>query len=557
MHNWSAAAFVLLTASLAACTADPIEMEVGSGAAYDPVGKVKPGFYSPLASNDTIVYATVKPGEKFEDVLTFGLTKEAPADVEVEFSIFDDATWLESYNTSHYYVDYGWDEDAISMKCSYLPSEALSVPLGKKSIAAGEYGLRFPVAFDLSKAVAGTSQRLVVLNASYTDDKDQQKTVSFYYQLRFDPVAEKSFDRRKKTDIAGFEEQPHLPYVTILLNPSWLDPRGVRELDLERSKRVAAEGINETLSFDVADAVAIWGATVGYDTEKQMPELQIDPNLFQLLRNNTKYLAPVQDDGIKVSVIVSGGGMGIGFCNLDDAQRASLVEQIRNMLMRYEIDGVNLYDEASGYGRDGMPAIDPASYAKFIRDLRTALGEDKLITLTDVGEPSATLYQAQEGIEAGRYLDHAWTGAFLDGIDPYEVDAPRKPIAGLDRSKYGLTFVRYRDYDRDWYQNVNVGEGRLTEWKNNPDVPRMLTVEVVPIIEGDESSSGGNLLQNFAPFSLPDRYMIPGGGRRDMISWRIGQGVNELINGATSVPGANSGLPGYANMIYYPDWLRF
>lgn len=554
LHNWSAAAFVLLTASLAACTADPIEMEVGSGAAYDPVGKVKPGFYSPLASNDTMVYATVKPGEKFEDVLTFGLTKEAPANVEVEFSLFDDATWLESYNNLNHYAAYGWEEDAISMKCSYLPSEALSVPLGKKSIAAGEYGLRFPVAFDLSKAVAGTSQRMVVLKAVYTGDDGEEKTVSFYYQLRFDPISEKSFDRRKKADIAGLEEHPRLPYVTCLVNPSWLDPRGVRELDLERSKRVAAEGINETLSFDVADAVAIWGATVGYDTEKQMPELQIDPNLFQLLRNNAKYLAPVQDDGIEVSVIVSGGGMGIGFCNLDDAQRASLVEQIRNMVVRYEIDGVNLYDEASGYGRDGMPAIDPASYAKFIRDLRTVLGKDKVITLTDVGEPSATLYEAQEGIQAGPYLDRAWTGVW-DGIDPYEANASRKPIAGLDRSKYGLSFMRYRDYGNDWMTAEK--NQQMQEWRDNPDIPLIVTVEAMPMIEGAEMITGANMLQSFIRPMLPDRYMIPGGGRRDMISWRIGQGVNELINGATFVPGANSGLPGYANMLYYPDWLRF
>lgn len=556
LHNRHAAAFVLLTALLAACKADPIEMEVGSGAAYDPVGKVRPGFYSPLASNDTMVLATVKPGEKFEDVLTFGLTKEAPADVEVEFSLFTDEEWLNFYNQLQHYVDIGWGENHFSMWCSYLPDEVLTVPLGKKSIAAGEYGLRFDIAFDLPKVLEGTYQRMVVLQASYTDDGDQPKTVRYYYQLRYDPIAEKSFDRRKKSDLAGFEENPFLPYVTILINPSWLDPRSVREFDFARTKRVAAEGINETLSFEAVDAVEIWGATIGYDEEEQMPELQIDPNLFQLLHNNSKYLAPIRDDGIKVSVIVSGGGMGIGFCNLDDAQRASLVEQIRKMIVRYQIDGVNLYDEASGYGRNGMPDIDPASYAKFIRDLRTAL-PDKSITLTDVGEPSATLYETPEGIRAGQYLDYAWTGKFLDWTDPYEANAPRKPIPGLDRSKYGLLFVRYRDYDPNWEMDEE-NYNRLMERKSNPDVPHMLTVELMPMIEGAEMWTGANMFSSFSSYVLPDRYMIPGGGRRDAISWGIGnEGVTEFHKGATQIPSTGLGIPGYANMLYYPDWLRF
>ena len=46
LHNWHTAAFVLLTALLAACTADPIEMEVGSGAAYD-CGQGEAGILQP------------------------------------------------------------------------------------------------------------------------------------------------------------------------------------------------------------------------------------------------------------------------------------------------------------------------------------------------------------------------------------------------------------------------------------------------------------------------------------------------------------------------------
>ncbi len=554
LHNWSAAAFVLLTASLAACTADPIEMEVGSGAAFDPVGKVKPGFYSQLTT-DTLICIVVKPGEKFEDVLTFGLTKEAPKDVIVSFSKFaDDADWLYHYNYNvGSYTTYQFDDKVYNMTCAFLPDEAVSVSLGEKVIPAGSYGLNIPVSIDLSKANEEHCQHLLVLEASCTGDDGNPEVQRFYYQLRYDPISMRTFDDyRKKTDIADCIEKPRLPYITVLIDPSWIDPRCVRELPLSRTHREQAAGINDRRTYEANDAVAIWGASVQYNAEEKMPELAYDGNLIQLLRNNTKYLVPIQDDGITVSVIVSGGGMGIGFCNLDDAQRASLVEQIRKMVVRYNLDGVNLYDEASGYGREGMPAIDPASYAKFIRDLRTALGSDKLITLTDVGEPSATLYQPQAGIEAGQYLDYAWTGITADMTDPYADGAARKPIAGLDRSRYGLFFSRNRDYNAD---ELNKASEFYAETYENLDIPRIVTAEVLPEIETAEVTTGIWQYSNLVGAILPPSYSIGSGGVRNRISWSVGE--SNVMAGSTNTPNGNAGLPGYGNMLYYPDWLRF
>lgn len=551
------AAFVLLAASLAACTADPIEMEVGSGASFDPVGKVKPGFYSSLASNDTMVCVTVKPGEKFEDMLTFGLTKEAPKDVTVTFSKFaDDADWLPYYNSNiGSYVEYHFDGVLYNMNCAFLPDEAVTVSLGEKVISAGNNGLNIPVSIDLSKADEEHCQHLLVLEATCTGNDGEPEVQRFYYQLRYDPVSMRTFSEyRKKTDVADCIEKPRLPYITVLIDPSWIDPRCVREVTLSRTHREQAAGINDTRTYEAADAVAIWGVSVQYDAEEKMPKLAYDLNLIQLLRSNTKYLVPIQDDGIKVSVIVSGGGMGIGFCNLDDAQRASLVEQIRKMVVRYDLDGVNLYDEGSGYGREGMPAIVPASYAKFIRDLRTALGSDKMITLTDVGEPSATLYKAQEGISAGQYLDYAWTGTTLDMTDPYANGAARNPIAGLDRSRYGLFFSRNRDYNAD---ELWKAEEFYRGTYENPDIPRIVTVEVLPEIETAEVTTGTWQLRNLLSMILPPSYSIGAGGIRNRISWAVGEETNGVTAGSTNIPNHRTGLPGYGNMMYYPDWLRF
>ncbi|WP_418992541.1 glycosyl hydrolase family 18 protein [Alistipes sp.] len=556
LHSLCAAALsLLLAAGLAACTADPIEFDAGSDAAFDPVGEARPGFYSRLAISDTMVMMDVVPGSKFEDELIFGLPKEAPVDKEITLSLLSDDEWLNRYNSESSYPDFNSYNFNTNMKCAYLPLEACTLPLGNLTIPAGSNGVRIGVRFDLSKAVAANSQHLAVLQAEYTNEEGKPIVQSFYYQLRYDPIVSRTFgERKKKTDIADCVEQPRLPYITAMIDPSLIDPRCVMECELQRWIWIRNQNINEKINYDAIDAIAIWGATVIYDTEKKIPKLAFDSNLIHLLRNNSKYLAPIREAGIQVHVILSGGGTGIGFCNLDDAQRTALVEQIRQTVAQYELDGVNLYDEQSGYGREGMAPVDPASYAKFIRDLRAALPAGKVITLTDVGEPSATLYEAHDGIQAGEYLDYAWSGNTFDNVNPFETGASRKPIAGLDRSKYGLLFARYRDYD-----NKRIQENHMIyeEWRINPEIPRLVTAELLPMIEGAEMSTGTRIFNDVLGFVLPPRYTIPDSGPIAWITWNSGPGTDNVWLGAGAIPPYTSGLPSHANQLYYPDWLRY
>jgi len=43
------------------------------------------------------------------------------------------------------------------------------------------------------------------------------------------------------------------------------------------------------------------------------------------------------------------------------------------------------------------------------------------------------------GIEAGKYIDYAWSGIFDKVVDAYADGAKLKPIAGLEQSKYGCS----------------------------------------------------------------------------------------------------------------------
>lgn len=101
--------------------------------------------------------------------------------------------------------------------------------------------------------------------------------------------------------------------------------------------------------------------------------------------------------------------------------------------------------------------MNTTSYPKLIKAMREALGNDKLVTLTDYEAPTEYFWDtgATGGIEVGQYLDYAWSG-YLDNeknvqiVDPLASGAaicldgsPRKPIAGLD--------LRNTDVSYPWY----------------------------------------------------------------------------------------------------------
>ena len=131
------------------------------------------------------------------------------------------------------------------------------------------------------------------------------------------------------------------------------------------------------------------------------------------------------------------------------------VLKVKKNIIRYVVGEFNrtykAKSENAAYGKEGMPAMNTTSYPKLIKAMREALGNDKLVTLTDYEAPTEYFWDtgATGGIEVGQYLDYAWSG-YLDNeknvqiVDPWHqgqqyvsTDHPRKPIAGLDPAKYG------------------------------------------------------------------------------------------------------------------------
>lgn len=242
--------------------------------------------------------------------------------------------------------------------------------------------------------------------------------------------------------------------------------------------RTNRKDFKQTL-YTIGSIVNLKSVTVGYNPVTKRAQLNLNGDMHNVLEQADKFIRPLQDHGRKVCICIQGEGNGLGFCNLTDAQIDDFVRQVKNVLDLYRVDGVNLWDEGSGYGKDGMPAMNTTSYPKLIKALREAL-PGKLLTLVDEDEPTEYFYDTDKcgGIEVGKYIDYAWHNyaseeELVQIIEPWEVDHPysehtRKPIGGLTPERYGslsVPFYYMTGSDEEYIKRINNSERRVIDWK--------------------------------------------------------------------------------------------
>ncbi|MEG1865103.1 MAG: DUF1735 domain-containing protein [Alistipes sp.] len=244
----------------------------------------------------------------------------------------------------------------------------------------------------------------------------------------------------------------------------------------------------------------IWERVYGNIVNLRIVQLVCDPttsramlnlgkDMSYVLLHADKYIRPLQDKGRKVCLCLEGGGSGLGFCNLNDAQIADFTAQVKTVIDEFKLDGVNFFDKNSGYGKDGMPAVNTTSYPKLIKAMREALGADKLVTLADYEEPTAYFNDTEktEGIEVGKYIDYAWSGYMSEDEDLQLLDPcgtvnltpeeaadlgmtlpisnhPRQPIAGLAPENYGYFAVPWYAVNSPYLFDA-LGFMNIAVWK--------------------------------------------------------------------------------------------
>lgn len=186
----------------------------------------------------------------------------------------------------------------------------------------------------------------------------------------------------------------------------------------------------------LGDMAVLGKANVDLSGERAF--LNLNPDLQYVLNHRSHYIQPIQKMGRKVLIAINNGPQ-LGLCNMTDEQIADVVYAIGKVVEEYGLDGVNFYDREADY--TAMAPVRPASYAKLLRATHEAL-PDKLITLACDEQSTDLLAVPQQGVEAGRYVDYAWSGIPDEVVDAYAEGAKLKPIVGLDRSRYGAVMLQ-------------------------------------------------------------------------------------------------------------------
>ncbi len=453
-------------AGLTACDADLVERTGGKQPDKEGLENTYGKLRSSNSATNSVGMLLNEGGGSSSDNFYYQLTKPAPGTLTLEAEV--DPELLDAYNqaagmerTLLPEANYEFpDGKTLSMASGKEHSQPLRIRFLADGLAPGEYAL--PIAVE--NAAVGTTPQVLYYNITIRQPQPGDRELL-------------------KEDI----------FFVFYINTSEYDPRIVT--DYYAQKTQGLRPVIEVWYRTLGNIVNLRTVMLDYDDASGRALLNLGKDMRYILDNRVKYILPIQDAERKVCLCIEGGGKGLGFCNMNDAQIADFAAQVKTAIEEYGLDGVNLWDRNSGYGKEGMPAVNTTSYPKLIVALREALGADKLVTVVDHMEPTEYFWDtaATGGIEVGEYIDYAWSGYCSKTektqiVDPWHPGGTsvsaytRKPIAGLDPSKYGcINMAWYKRTDITLNDPGHIRTWRLAGLKQNNI---LVTEDLITVVQG-------------------------------------------------------------------------
>ena len=418
-------ATLLCTAALAglmACDADTVEQQGGKLPDKEPLETVSGMLRSGNSSEKTIDVLLTEGSDGFV-MRNFYFQQTKPASDGISLDAWIDATLLDDYNA------------AEEVERTLLPEANYEFPDGKALDLSPEAQRSALKRIKFSATGLAAGEYVLPLTVAGQDAPDANKTL--YYNVSV---------RQPYTDEYALHDGHDLFFV-FYINTNDFQPLLAQDYIMRKK---LARGTTVAWYDAVGNIINLRTVMLDYDAATGRALLNLGNDMRYVLDHAVKYIRPLQEHGSKVCISIEGSGKGLGFCNLTDGQIVDFVAQVKTVVEEFGIDGINLWDRGSEYGKEGMPAMNTASYPKLIKALREALGGEKLLTVTVYEEPTSTFWdtQATGGIAVGDYIDYAWSGynresevpQLLDPWHPelaYVSDYTQKPIANLPKERYG------------------------------------------------------------------------------------------------------------------------
>lgn len=447
-------ALSLLLVAITGCTAEDITQAGGTLPDETPMNGVGGQLHSEKTFSNMITVGMYQDDGPATEEIIYTLTK--PATTSVTIKAVPSPALVTKYN----------EENNSDMKefpvenVTFENNGSLTIPVGKK------ISENIGVTLSPEGLEAGTLYLLAItLERDFAGINAQAAKQVIYYRIAF----------REKITTCMPEYDP------VEIPPLLPDLTSVFYVNTETYQPLIAGVVGAWIDFwqyfSMGNIVNLKKATTDYDTSSGRTLLQLGSDLSYVLEHRDKYIRHLQENDRKVCICIENGGQGIGFCNMNTTQITDFVRQVKATVERYQLDGVNLWDDDSKYGKAGTPAMNTTSYPKLIKALSEAM-PDMLLTVVDKGNATEYFYDVAQcgGIEVGRYLDYAWHGYVspteeLQIINPNPKGTPqayskytRKPIAGLDEGRYGS--VNVPCYNDNNPEIRSIASKTIAQWRS-------------------------------------------------------------------------------------------
>ena len=450
-------ALSMLLVALTGCTAGDITQIGGVLPDETPMNSMGGQLYSGKTLSHMITVGMYEDDGAATEEIVYALTK--PATTTVTVKVVPSPELVAKYNS----------DNSTEMKefpvtnVTFEDGGSLTIPTGNKvseniSVTLSPEGLE-----------AGTLYLLAItLERDFADIEVQAAKQVIYYRI--------SFREKITTCTPGYEPIPIPPMMPGLTSVFYVNTETYQPL-IANAWSVKAEGSTMPAPiYNMGNIVNLKKATIDYDATSGRALFSLGSDLSYVLEHRDKYIRHLQEYDHKVCICIENGGKGIGFCSMTNTQITDFVSQVKATVNRYQLDGVNLLDDDSKYGKAGTPAMNTTSYPMLIKTLREAL-PGKLLTLVDKGDATEYFYDINKcgGIEVGKHIDYAWHG-YVSPTEDLQAITPnpegtqvyskytRKPIAGLDEKCYGSVNVPL--YSSTDIKHRDQAAETIAKWKS-------------------------------------------------------------------------------------------
>lgn len=424
--------------ALAACTSDEIIPSSVDGGRMEIVGKNICALYNPAgAAGATLELRTEPVTGEVRVVLS------AAAGQAVDLKLVYDETLLEEYNEAN-----ATDFDAVPASAVRLEADG-ALLVGPQTTLSDPLQVRVDPSDDMA---VGTTYGLPLRLTSGTDGvgiSESEDSCIFWVKV--------------------LGERPSTQKDTGMITVCYVEVNGNNPLNaLEWScKR------NDKPLFDI---VNLFAANINWIEEEGRVGVVLNPNVQHILANRDKYIQPLQDAGMRVSLTILGNGDGTGVANLSDEAARLFAEELRAIVESYGLDGVDFDDEYSSYSqfpiRPGCVEYGAAPYARLLYEVKRLM-PDKLVTVYQIGQAMGRdgkgFNMMIDGVRPGDFIDYAYTdyGALYDVLH-LGMTRSQWGVGSLDMTYEGesnpenIQYNRREGYGLQMVYNLKAGNGQKT-----------------------------------------------------------------------------------------------